>query len=51
MIGKAAGRKPRICNINISDIVPQPIGTAVICNVESKDTPKIVNMFISLPNK
>ena len=51
MIGKADDGKPRICKINISDIVPPPIGTAVISNVESKDTPKIVKMFISLPNK
>ena len=50
-IGKADDGKPRICKINISDIVPPPIGTAVISNVESKDTPKIVKMFIFLPNK
>ena len=42
---------PNIVIINVSDIVPPPIGTAVTSNVASNAMPIILSIDTSLPNK
>ena len=50
-IGNADTGKPSMVIINISDIVPPPIGTAVTSNVARRATPNIFNEETSLLNK
>ena len=50
-IGNAETGNPSIVNINISDIVPPPIGTAVTRSVATRATPKTLRVLTSALNK